>query len=183
MPQIRGTEKDTTPSIHNLADLHSSLHKLIRIHIPNTSTRHSTIYGQILQDARTIRSDHTIHAYSTAPCRARRDSQEVVWGVHIQRCKRKHSPSLICTKCQSPFTNTHILGGCRFTAKLRIKRHNTTFRLLLQQLQKYNGGRWPILCADLGHKPDTDFRDLTTDMDTPPHTQHHDIKHPTQESL
>jgi ribonuclease HI len=31
-PQIRGTKKDTTPSIHNLADLHSSLHKLIRTH-------------------------------------------------------------------------------------------------------------------------------------------------------
>ncbi len=29
-PQIRGTKKYTTPSIHNLADLHSSLHKIIR---------------------------------------------------------------------------------------------------------------------------------------------------------
>ena len=103
-PQIRKTVKDTTPSIHNLADLHSSLHKLIRTHTPHTSTRHNTIYGQILHDARTTRSDHTIHAYSTTPYRARRDSLEVAWGVHIHRCKRKHSPSLICTKCQSPLT-------------------------------------------------------------------------------
>jgi hypothetical protein len=118
--QIRGTKKDTTPSIHNLADLHSSLHSLIRTHAPNTTTLHITIYGQILHDARTTGLDRTIHAYSAAPYRARRDSLEVAWGVHINRCKRKHSPSLICTKCQSPLTNTHILGGCRFTAKIRI---------------------------------------------------------------
>jgi hypothetical protein len=110
----------------------------------------------------------------------------VAWGVHIHRCKRKHSPSLICTKCLSPLTNTHILGGCRFTAKLRIKRHNITLRLLLQQLQKTNGGRWPVICADLAHKPVTDFSDLTSAIDPPPthtHPHHHDIKHSTQESL
>jgi hypothetical protein len=147
-------------------------------------TRHSTIYGQILHDARTTGSDHTIHAYSTAPFRVRRDSLEVAWGVHIHRCKIKHNPSLICTKCQSPLTNTHILGGCRFTAKLEIKCHNSAFRLLLQYLQKSNGGRWPILCADLGHKPVTDFSNLTTDIDIPPpHTHHQDIKHSTREGL
>jgi ribonuclease HI len=52
-PQIRGTKKKTTSNIHNLADLHSILHKLIQIHTPNNTTRHSTIYGQILTDART----------------------------------------------------------------------------------------------------------------------------------
>jgi hypothetical protein len=107
----------------------------------------------------------------------------VAWGVHIHRCKRKHNPSLICTECRSPLTNTHILGGCRFTAKLRIKRHNSTFTLLLRHLQKSNGGRWPILCADLGHKPVTDFSNLTIDIDTPPHTHHQDMKHSTHEGL
>ncbi len=108
----------------------------------------------------------------------------MAWGVHIHRCKRKHDPSLICTKCQSPLTNMRILGGCRFTAKLRIKRYNSTFRLLLQQLQKSNGGRWPILCAYLGHKPVTDFSNLTSDLYTPhTHTHHQDIKPSTQEGL
>ena len=133
-------KKDTTPNIHNLADLHSSLHKLTRTHTPNTATRHSTIYGQILHDARITGSDHIIHAYSTTPYRARRDSLEVAWGVHIHKCKRKHSPSLIYTKCQSPLSNTHILGGCRYTAKLRIKRHSSTFRLLLQHPKKNEWG-------------------------------------------
>ena len=94
----------------------------------------------------------------------------MAWGVHIHRCKRKHNPSLIFTKCQSPLTNTQILGGCRFTAKLRTKRQNSTFILLLQHLQKSNGGRWPILCADLGNKPVTDFSNLIVSIDTLTHT-------------
>jgi ribonuclease HI len=76
-PQIRGTKKDTPPSIHSLADLYSSLHKLIRTHTPNNTTRHSTIYGQILNDARNTVSDHIIHAYSTTLYRAMRG-----WGWH-----------------------------------------------------------------------------------------------------
>jgi hypothetical protein len=108
---------------------------------------------------------------------------EVAWEVHIYRCKRKHNPSLICTKCLYPLTNTHILGGYRFIAKLRVKRHNSTFRLLLQILQKSNGGRWPILCADLGHKPVTDFRNITVDIDTSSHTHHQGITHSLQEEL
>ena len=79
--------------------------------------------------------------------------------------------------------HTHILGGCTFTAKLRIKRHNSTFRLLTQHLQKSNGGRWPILCADLGHKPPTDFSNHTPDIDTTPNFHHQDIKHSTHEGL
>ena len=62
--------------------------------------------------------------------------------MHVHRCKRKHNLSITCTKCQSPLTNTHILGGCRYTAKLRTKRHNSTFCLLHQHLQKSNGGRY-----------------------------------------
>ena len=91
--------------------------------------------------------------------------------------------SLICTKCQSLLTTTHIFGGCRFTAKLRIKRHDSTFRLLLQLLQNSNGGRRPILCADLGHKPVTDFSILTVDIGTSSHTHHQGITRSLQEGL
>ena len=76
-PQIRRTSKDTPPNVTKLADLHSRLRKIIRAHTSNTMTRHSTIYGKILNEARTKGSDHTIHAYSTAPFRARRNSLEV----------------------------------------------------------------------------------------------------------
>jgi hypothetical protein len=119
------------------------------------------------------RTTQYTHIYSTTPYRARRDSLEVAWELHIHICKRKHSPSLLCTKCQSPLTNTHILGGCRLTAKLIIKRHNIIFRLILQLLQKSNGGRWPILCADLGHKPVADFSSLAAGIDTSTHTHTH----------
>jgi ribonuclease HI len=182
-PQIRKTLKDTPPTSTKLANLHTSLRKLIQTHTSNTIIAPGTIYNHILRESRATGSDHTIHAYSTAPFRARRDSLEVAWGVHVHRCKRKHSPTLICTKCNSPLTNTHILGGCRFTAKLRIKRHNSTFQLLLQLLQRSNGGRWPILCADLGHKPVTDFTNLTIDSDIPPHRNHQGILHPLHEGL
>ena len=129
-PQIQQQNRDTTTKITKLANLRTGLRKLIRTHMPIGATN-NTIFSQILQTARTTGSDHAIHAYPTAPFRARRDSLEVAWGVHVHRCKRKHNLSLTCTKCQSPLTNTHILGGCRYTAKLRTKRHNSTFRLLL----------------------------------------------------
>jgi ribonuclease HI len=78
-PQTRQNGKGTPHTITKLADLHSSLRKLIRTHTANTTTRHSTINGQILHDARTTGSNHTIHAYSTAPFLARKDSLEVAW--------------------------------------------------------------------------------------------------------
>jgi len=105
----------------------------------------------------------------------------LAWGVIIHRCKRKHSPSLKCTKFQSPLTNTHVLGGSRFTTKLRIKCHKSTLRI--QLLHKSNGGRWPIMCADLSHKPVTDFSNLTADIDTTPRTHHQGITHSVQEGL
>jgi hypothetical protein len=135
------------------------------------------------------RTTQYTHIYSTTPYRARRDSLEVAWELHIHICKRKHSPSLLCTKCQSPLTNTHILGGCRLTAKLIIKRHNIIFRLILQLLQKSNGGRWPILCADLGHKPVADFSSLAAGIDTSTHThtppRNHvfDLRGPTRREI
>jgi len=107
----------------------------------------------------------------------------MAWGLHIHRCKRKHIPPLICTKCQSPLTNTYILGDCKYTTRLRIKRHNSIFRLQLQILQKSNGGRRPTLCADLGHTPVTDFNNLMTDIDTSPHTHHQRITQSIQEGL
>ncbi len=75
------------------------------------------------------------------------------------------------------------MGGCSYTAKLRVKRHNSTFRLLIRHLQKSNGERWPIICADLGHNPPTDFSNHTPDIDTTPHSHHQDIKHSTHEGL
>jgi len=66
-PQTRKHGKDTPPIITELADLHSSIRKLIRTRTSNTTTNHVTIYIQILHEARTTGSDHTRHAYSIAP--------------------------------------------------------------------------------------------------------------------
>ena len=107
----------------------------------------------------------------------------VTWGVHVNRCKRKTGPSRICSKCQSPLNNTHLLGGCSHTAKLRTKRHNNTFLLLHQLLQKSNGGRWPFIGVDLWKQPVTGFykhipnTNDTTPSNLPP------ITNPEQEGL
>ena len=61
-------------------------------------------------------------------------------------------------KCKQKITNTHLLGGCISTAKLRISRHHSTFKLLHNLLQQSNGGRWPILCMDLGNGHVKDFK-------------------------
>jgi len=68
---------------------------------------------------------------------------------------------MLCTKCNQPLTNTHLIEGCKFNAKLRTSRHNNTFKLLQDQLEKHNGGRWPILSMDLGNKTIKDFETQT----------------------
>jgi hypothetical protein len=65
---------------------------------------------------------------------------------------------MLCKKCNQSLTNTHLLGGCKYNAKLRISRHNNTFKLLHDLLATHNGGRWPILIMDLGNKPLRDFK-------------------------
>ena len=126
---------------HNLTNLHTSLRKLIKSQTYTNHRAANTIYSNILKHARDNGADHSIHAYSTTPYRARRDALEVAWGIHIHRCKRKSGQTPTCYKCQSPLNNTHLLGGCSHTAKLRTKRHNITFLLLHQLLQTSNGGR------------------------------------------
>jgi hypothetical protein len=117
-PQIIQTTNHTTTT-RKIEDIYNGTRKLIQQYTSTTIHPTTTTYGAILRQARANGSDHTIHEYSTAPYRARRDSLEVAWGAHIHRCNKKHGPQLTCTKCRSPLTNTHIIGGCRTTAKLR----------------------------------------------------------------
>ena len=103
--------------------------------------------------------------------------------MHVHRCSRKHGPTLTCTKSHSPLNNTHILGGCRSTSTLRIKRHNNTFLLLHNLLQNTNGGRWPILGLDLGNTSTKDFKTLPQDNTEYPAAQLPQILHPEEEGL
>jgi hypothetical protein len=68
---------------------------------------------------------------------------------------------MLCKKCNQPLTNTHLLGGCNYNAKLGISRHNNTFKPLHDLLQTHNGGRWPILIMDLENKLVKDFKTRT----------------------
>ena len=68
---------------------------------------------------------------------------------------------MLCEKCNQPLTNTHLLGGCKYNAKLSISRHNNTFKLLHNLLQAHNGGLWPILSMDLGNKQVKEFKAQT----------------------
>jgi hypothetical protein len=107
----------------------------------------------------------------------------VAWGVHVHRCSSKSGPTPTCSKCQAPLNNTHLLGGCSHTAKLRTKRHNSTFLLLHQLLQKSNGGRWPVIGIDLGKTPITDFRNTKPKTDDTTLSNFPPITHPEQEGL
>ncbi len=139
-PYIHNTSDPRTHIKRNLTNLHTSLRKLIKTQIYSNHRANNTIYSNILKQTRAEGADHTIHGYSTTPYRARRDALEVAWGVHVHMCSRKHGPTPTCSQCKSPLNNTHILGGCKYTAKLRTKRHNVTFLLLHQLLQQSNGG-------------------------------------------
>jgi hypothetical protein len=91
---------------------------------------------------------------------------------------------MLCKNCNQPLTNTHLLGGCKYNAKLRTSRHNNTFKLLQELLQTHNGGRWPILSVDLGNKPVKDFKTQTL-LETITSQEDHTLKsiEATQEGL
>ncbi len=101
-PLINTTDADNKCNKNKLANLHADLRKLIKAQNHTTHKPYNTIYSTILREARENGADHTIHGYSTSPYRARRDSLEVAWGVHVHRCRRGHGPTPICTKCLSP---------------------------------------------------------------------------------
>jgi hypothetical protein len=147
------------------AYIHADLRKAIKPQNHATPKTNNTIYITILIKTRDTRADHIIHGYSTVPYRARKNSLEVAWGVHVHICSRNRGPTPTCAKCLSPLNNTHIMGGCKHTAKLRTKRHNNTFLLLHQLLQNTNGGRWPIIGLDLGNKPITYFSNNNIDAE------------------
>jgi hypothetical protein len=133
-PLIKFTHADNNCNKNKLTNLYADLRKIIKAQNYATPRTTNTIYITILCKARETGADHNIHGYSTASCKARRDSLEVAWGIHVHRCSRKHGPTPTCTKCISPLNNTHVLESCKHTAKLRTKRHNGTFLFLYQML-------------------------------------------------
>jgi hypothetical protein len=137
-PLIKVTHADNNCSRIKLTNLNADLRKIIKAQNHATPRTNITIYSTILRKTRETGADHNIRGYSTAPYKARRDSLEVDWVVHVHRCSRKHGLTPTCTKCIPPLNNTHILGGCKHNAKLRTKRHNSTFPLLHQPLQNTN---------------------------------------------
>ena len=112
---------------------------------------------------------------------------EVAWGAHKFRLMTKAHKHRFptCTRCGHKLTHSHLLGGCYTTAKLKISRHHSTFKLLQQLLTNENGGRWPILAMDLGIQSTRDFEQqledcradlLQTPADSPEETDDQDHK-------
>ena len=138
-PQIRTTKPDQPDVIHKLHNLTTAIKKQARH--KRLIPPQSGIFGTLLKQARELGADHSIHAYSRSPYRSRRDSLEVAWGVHVHKLRRKtRSGPLVCGKCKQKLTNTHLLGGCPSTAKLRISRHHSTFKLLHHLLSQTTQG-------------------------------------------
>jgi hypothetical protein len=104
-------------------------------------------------------------------------------GVCVHICSRKHGPTPTCTKYLSLLNNTHNLGGCRYTAQLRIKRQNNTFLLQHQLRKNKNEGRWPLLGLYLGNQPVIDLskHKIGIEETTPSHLP--PIPHPNQGGL
>jgi hypothetical protein len=167
-PQIRHNPPNKQDNIRILTNLKSSMKKELK-HSNKTATT-KDVFGKLLQAARDTGTDFIIQAYSQSPYRSRRDAYEVAWGSHIYRCKKKYNSQgpMICTKCNQPLSNTHLFGGCKHNPKLRTSRHNITFKLLHEELEKHHGGRWPIISMDLENKTIKDFKSQTKiEMTTP----------------
>jgi hypothetical protein len=87
---------DNTPIITKIADLHNGLRKIIKNkpHTNNTST--NTADTHILQNARSLGSDYSIHLYSRSSYRARGDALEVMsWFTSTDANGNMTLPSLV----------------------------------------------------------------------------------------
>jgi ribonuclease HI len=145
-PQIRHTPPNKPENIQKIANLKAGIRKELKY--TNKTVPAKGVFGRLLKKARDTRIYFSIQAFSQSSYRSRCDAYEVVWGSHVYRCKKRHNSQgpMLCTKCNQPLTNTHILGGCNYNDKLR------TFKLLQDQLEKHNRGRLPIVSMDLGNK-------------------------------
>ena len=157
-PFLRECREDDEDVLTNLTDLKTDAKKNAQ-KATLVNLQPTTVFNRLLQRAKSQGADYSIHAYSKSTYKDRRNSLEVAWGVHRYRMHHKFGKNqpLVCDKCKQKLTNTHILGGCYTTSRLRISRHHSTFKLLVEHLQKSNGGRWPILSMDLGNGPVRDF--------------------------
>ena len=95
-PQIKMTKPYKSTQTTKIGDIPNRIRKLLKTNPPNSRTSTTTTYGNILQHARDLGTDHNIHAHSEAPHRTRRDALEVMMGVHVHRCRGKFGPSLTC---------------------------------------------------------------------------------------
>jgi hypothetical protein len=77
--------------------------------------------------------------------------QEFMWSVHNTRLLA-YNPSLRCPMCGQFTINGHIAGYSPSMLGLQKDRYNDALHLLLSQLERYNGGRWETITADLGNK-------------------------------
>jgi hypothetical protein len=140
-PQIRHNPPRKPENIGKLTNLKAGIRKELK-HTGITVTTKG-IFGRLLQEARNTGTYFSIQADSQSPYRSRRDAYEGAWGSHVYRCKKKHNSQgpMLCTKCNRPLTNTHLLGECKYDTQLRTSRHNITSKLLQEQLEKHDGGR------------------------------------------
>ena len=112
----------------------------------------STKYGMDLRTAHASGADFSIHAYSQSTFSRRAAALEISWGVHHNRYRHglpKNQP-LLCRHCTQPITIAHITGDCDIIRDMRTARHNSTFKLLKQHIERTGE---PIIATDLGKKP------------------------------
>jgi hypothetical protein len=134
-PQIIHNPSNKPEHIRKLTNLKASIRKELK-HTNKTATTNG-VFGRLLQEARDTGTDFSIQTYSQSPYRSRRDAYKVAWGSHVYKSKKKHNSHgpMLCTKCNQPLTNTYILGGCKYNAKLCTSSHNNTFKLVQEQLE------------------------------------------------
>jgi hypothetical protein len=156
-PQIRHNPPNKPEHIRKRTNLKAYIRKELKH--TNITTTTKGVFGRLLQEARDTGTYFSIQAYSQSLYRSIRDAYEVSWRSHVYRCKKKHNSQgpMLCIKCNQSLTSRHLLGGCKYNSELRTSRHNNTFKLLQEQFQKHNGGRWSIVSMDIGNKAVKDF--------------------------
>ena len=139
LPRIRHNPPNKPKNIRKLTNLTASITQ--NKNTPTKRQLQNVYSGNSYKRQET--QDHTSVFKHTPNPHTNPDEPHMKWPKdHMSTYAKKNISQgpMLCTKCNQPLTNIHLLGGCKHNTKLRTSRHNSTLKLLHEDLENTTEG-------------------------------------------